>query len=75
MQHLQAEWIGSLGGNEFPRRAQYRVGDGFRIAEVVPLPFRIRPSNISPSSVGHRARANADWSLKPLDRGSTIFYG
>jgi hypothetical protein len=38
----QIELVGCLGGDEFHRRALHRFGDGFGIAKVVSLCFRIR---------------------------------
>ena len=43
MQRLQIELLGRLGGDEFHRRALYRLGDCFCVAKVVLLPLRIGP--------------------------------
>ena len=39
VQRLQVELLGCLGGDEFHRRALYRLGDRFAVAEIVLLPF------------------------------------
>jgi hypothetical protein len=42
MRRLQVELLGCLGGDEFHRRPLHRLGDGFRVAEVVLLSLTIR---------------------------------
>jgi hypothetical protein len=44
VQRLQVELLGCLGGDEFHRRALYRLGDRFAVAEIVLLPARWQPS-------------------------------
>jgi hypothetical protein len=43
VQGLQVKLVGGLGRNEFHGRALHRLGNHFRIAEVVLLPLAIRP--------------------------------
>ena len=43
VQRLQVELIGSLGRDELHRRPLHRLGDRFRVAEVVLLPLAIGP--------------------------------
>src|SRR5215510_15749445 len=42
VQRLQVKLIGGLGGDEFHRRALHSLGNRFRVAEIVLLPFAIR---------------------------------
>jgi hypothetical protein len=39
VQRLQVELLGRLGGDEFHCRALHCLGDRFRVAEIVFLPF------------------------------------
>jgi hypothetical protein len=41
VQRLQVELLRRLRGNEFHRRALYRLGDRFAVAEVILMSFQI----------------------------------
>jgi hypothetical protein len=62
VQSLQVELSRRLGGDESHRRALHRLGNRFRVAKIVFLPFAIR-AQTSWALVAHRDLALAAYGL------------
>jgi hypothetical protein len=59
------ELVGGLGRNELHGRALDRLGDGFRITEVILLSFRNKPSKSPPSCSGGSHSPGISYSVRP----------